>query len=137
MCQRSALLSQTVLGLIAEQADLEANGTTKVHMDKAGAINLMFYSKPDHNGKVLGARWDIWPSSSIFALSKALDRSASDSCCRLGQAIVSETNYISPDVGKTAFLTSGVRGWHAVQLPGEAVVIPPGCPHQVSLLYAL
>jgi JmjC domain, hydroxylase len=128
---------QAVLGLIVEQADLEASGTTKVHMDKAGAINIMFYSKPGRDGRVLGARWDIWPSSSIFSLSKALDPSASNAHCVQGQAIVSETQYISPDVGRAAFLKSGVRGWHTIQLPGEAVVIPPGCPHQVSLLYTL
>lgn len=120
------------VGLTVEQADIHDNGTTHVHMDKAGAVNIMFYSKPAHNGDVLGAQWDIWPSSSIFSLSKALDAAASDESCRLGQAIVAETYYISPEVSRAAFMSSGVRGWQATQLPGEAVVIPPGCPHQVS-----
>jgi hypothetical protein len=105
-------------------------------MDKAGAVNMMFYSKPDHNGKMLGAHWDIWSSSSIFSLSKVLDPSASDGHCHLGQVIVSEMYYIPPDAAKIAFLSRGVRGWHMIQLPGEAVVIPPGCPHQVSSFYS-
>ena len=100
-------------------------------MDKAGAINLMFFSKPT-SGQVLGARWDVWPSSSILYLSKELDIMASDESCRLGQPIVSETHYISPSVSRNAFMKSGIRGWHTIQLPGEAVIIPPGCPHQVS-----
>lgn len=121
------------LGLILEQADLDGRGTTHVHMDKAGAVNVMLYSKPDQAGKVLGAHWDIWPSSSIFSLSKALDPSASDQSCRLGQAIISETHHISTKESRDAFMSSGIRGWHTTQLPGEAVIIPPGCPHQVSI----
>ena len=128
--------TQTILGLDIEQADIKANGTTHVHMDKAGAVNIMFYSKPAQDGKVLGARWDIWPSSAIFSLSKVLDPAASDEHCRLGQAVVSETHYLSPDASRAAYLASGIRGWHAVQLPGEAVIIPPGCPHQVSLSHS-
>jgi JmjC domain, hydroxylase len=126
---------QIVLGLIKEQADLEANGTTHVHMDKAGAINIMFYSKPDQDGRIPGACWDIWPSSSISSLSKVLDPSVPIEYCRLGQAIVSETHYISSDAARNSFLDSGVRGWRTIQQPGEAVIIPPGCPHQVSLIY--
>jgi hypothetical protein len=119
---------------MVEQADLDGRGTTHVHMDKAGAVNVMLYGKPDQNGKVLGAHWDIWPSSSIFSLSKALDSSASDQSCCLGQAIISETHYISPKESRDAFMSSGIRGWHTIQLPGEAVIIPPGCPHQVSIV---
>ena len=96
----------------------------------------MFYSKPDRDGKISGASWDIWPSSSIPSLSKALDPSASDEQCRLGQAIVSETQYISVDAARSSFLDSGVRGWRTIQRPGEAVIIPPGCPHQVSVFYS-
>jgi hypothetical protein len=129
----SFILIKIVLDLIIEQADLDDGGTTLVHMDKAGAINIMLYSKPDRNGKILGAQWDIWPDSSLFSLSKALDPSASDESCNLGQAIISEMHYISLDVSRAAFLSSGIRGWRTVQLPGEAIVIPPGCPHQVSL----
>ena len=102
-------------------------------MDKAGAVNLMFYSKPGYNGKVLGAHWDIWPSSAIYSLSKVLDPSASDEYCSMGQAIVSEIHYLSPDASRAAYLASGIRGWHTIQLPGEAIIIPPGCLHQVSL----
>lgn len=101
-------------------------------MDKAGAVNLMLFSKPGSDGQISGAHWDIWPSSSIFYLSKELDISASDESCRLGQPIISETHYISPSVSRNAFMKSGIRGWHTTQLPGEAVIIPPGCPHQVS-----
>jgi hypothetical protein len=101
-------------------------------MDKAGAVNIMLYSKQRPDSQSLGALWDIWSSASIFSLCKALEPTSSDESCRQGQAIISEMHYISPEVSKAAFLNSGVCGWRTIQLPGEAVVIPPGCPHQVS-----
>lgn len=107
-------------------------GTTFVHMDKAGAVNIMFHSAPVGHGQVLGAHWDIWPSASIFSLSRALEPFTSEESCRLAQPIISETHYIYREVNKTAFLNSGISGWYTTQLPGEAVIIPPGCPHQVS-----
>lgn len=102
-------------------------------MDKAGAVNVMLYSQPGSIDERLGAQWDIWHPSSIYALCKSLDSSASDEACKTAQPIVSEMHYISPEECKNAFSVSGLVGWRTVQLPGEAVVIPPGCPHQVSL----
>ena len=107
-------------------------GTTFVHMDKAGAVNVMFHSAPVGHGQILGAHWDIWPSASIFSLSRALEPFTSEESCRLAQPIISETHYIYREVNKTAFLNSGISGWYTTQLPGEAVIILPGCPHQVS-----
>jgi hypothetical protein len=80
------------------------------------------------------ARFWVLASSSILPLSKALDPSASDQSCCLGQAIISETHQISPKESRDAFMSSGMCGWHTTQLPGEAVIIPPGCPHQVSIV---
>lgn len=101
-------------------------------MDKAGAVNVMLYSQPGVD-ECLGAQWDIWHPSNIHSLCKVLDASASDEDCKMAQPIVSEMHYVSPEECKNAFLVSGQVGWCTIQLPGEAVVIPPGCPHQVSL----
>jgi hypothetical protein len=104
-------------------------------MDKAGAVNVMLYSQPGNDNQVLGARWDIWHPHSIYSLCKALDPAASDDNCRMAQPIISEMHYISPETNRSAFLNSGIAAWHTIQLPGEAIIIPPGCPHQVSLDY--
>jgi hypothetical protein len=119
--------------LIVEQADLTHNGTTFAHMDKAGAVNVMLYSQPGSDDQHYGAHWDIWHPRSVSSLSKALDPSASEEHCVTAQPIISEMYYISPEISKKAFSNCGSAGWSMVQLPGEAVVIPPGCPHQVSL----
>lgn len=112
---------------------MEGNGTTFVHMDKSGAVNVMLHSQPTGEGQVLGAHWDIWPPTSIFSLSKALEPLSSDEDCRLAQPIISERHYVSQKASEVAFQNSGVSGWYTTQLPGEAVIIPPGCPHQVSV----
>lgn len=114
---------------------MESTGTTFVHMDKAGAVNAMLYSQPATDGQLLGARWDIWHPDSIYSLSKALSPEASQENCRMAQPIISEMSYITPAVNRSAFLNSGIPGWSTTQLPGDAVIIPPGCPHQVSLGY--
>ncbi|KAF8239856.1 hypothetical protein L208DRAFT_1235759 [Tricholoma matsutake] len=50
----------------------------------------------------------------------------------MAHPIIAEVHYISPEVNKHAFLNSGIAGWYTTQLLGGAVIIPPGCPHQVS-----
>jgi hypothetical protein len=102
-------------------------------MDKAGAVNVMLHSQPGSGDQRSGARWEIWGPRNIHSLSKALESSASDESCKMAQPIISETHYISPEVSRNAFRNSGLAGWFVNQLPGEAVIIPPGCPHQVSL----
>lgn len=113
------------------QADTHLRGSTFVHMDKSAAVNVMPYTDESSSNASRGARWDIWPMSSIASLSKALEPSASDEDCALGQAIISGLYYASPEIISKAFSISGIRRWIIDQIPGEAVIIPPGCPHQV------
>jgi hypothetical protein len=100
-------------------------------MDKSGAVNVMFYCQSQ--GQLSGARWDIWSSACIPSLSKALDPSFNEDG-KMAHPIISEMHYISPETSKLAFLNSGIAGWCTTQQPGEAVIIPPGCPHQVCLI---
>jgi hypothetical protein len=90
----------------------------------------MLYSSGIGNNSP-GARWDIWPSKSIPALSRALDPKACQVSCELAQPIIAETHYAGPDVMEKVVQATGTPHWTINQLPGEAVVIPPGCPHQV------
>ncbi|RDB23119.1 Lysine-specific demethylase 3B [Hypsizygus marmoreus] len=72
-------------------------GTTFVHMDKSGAINIMLYSRATgrKGQQVEGARWNIWPKSQIEVLSQALDPNATPDSCRTGQPIVAEEHFVS------------------------------------------
>lgn len=101
-------------------------------MDKSAAVNVMLYSDESAKDGTCGARWDIWPMSSIPSLSKMLEPSASDEACISGQPVISGLYYASPELIAKAFRSSRIRHWIINQLPGEAVFIPPGRPHQVS-----
>lgn len=101
-------------------------------MDKSAAVNVMLYSDESAENVPHGARWDIWPMSSISSLSKTLEPSAPDEACISGQPIISGLYYACPEIIAKAFSSSRIRHWIINQLPGEAVFIPPGCPHQVS-----
>jgi hypothetical protein len=87
----------------------------------------MLYSSPNDDPSKVGAHWDIWPASSIPALSKAIVPEATDEECRLASPIVAEMAYVEPSK-----LPEGESPWVIEQQPGEAVIIPPGCPHQVT-----
>lgn len=100
-------------------------------MDKSGAINLMVFSESATAGHKTGARWDIWPHSSISALSRAIDDSATKEHWRLALPIIAETTYVNDELVASSIRHGSPPRWIIDQVPGEAVVIPPGCPHQV------
>ena len=100
-------------------------------MDKSGAVNLMLYSKPATANCKTGAQWDIWPYSSIPALSHAIDGSATELQCQLAMPIIAEMTYVNDRLMAPLLAHGSPPRWIIDQLPGEAVVIPPGCPHQV------
>ncbi|RDB30045.1 Lysine-specific demethylase 3B [Hypsizygus marmoreus] len=116
--------------LYISQPDPSRIGTTFLHMDKSGAVNIMLHSEDMGHGH--GARWDIWPKSDIAGLSKALNPHASSDQCATGQPIVQEEFYAGSQVLEKKYGESGRCHWSFDQFPGEAVIIPPGCPHQVS-----
>lgn len=100
-------------------------------MDKSGAVNILLYGEVKSESSN-GARWDIWPVSSIPTLSQALDPTASPEDCSTGQPIISEQWHASDKIILETFQATGRPHWCFIQLPGEAVIIPPGCPHQVN-----
>ena len=102
-------------------------------MDKSGAVNLMLYSTPATIKCKTGARWDIWPHSSIPALSHAIDSLATKEQCQLAMPIIAEMTYVNDQVMASSLVHGSPPRWIIDQLPGEAVIIPPGCPHQVFL----
>jgi len=113
--------------LYISQADTAQSGTTFLHLDKSGAVNIMLYASLDNDPSKFGARWHIWPASSISALSRVIDPEATDEACRLAHPIIAETHYVDPTT-----LPDGESPWEIYQQPGEVVIIPPACPHQVT-----
>jgi JmjC domain, hydroxylase len=110
------------------QADPD-QATTKLHLDKSGALNIMFYSdvKEGH----YGAEWFIWPYESIPTISKFLHpgRASSNGDA---DAILSEMFFLDAGDRRDIFLSSGHPPWRILQKPGDAVFIPPRHSHQVG-----
>lgn len=120
------------------KGDVPRTGTTFCHMDKSGAVNVMLLSNVASNASgEIGARWQIWPSEAISGLAKAMDPSATQTSCQLAQPIISELSFVTPDAAARAFEISGIPCWIIDQLPGDMVVIPPSCPHQVRFAVSL
>jgi hypothetical protein len=97
-------------------------------MDKAGAVNIMFHS--EKVGGNYGAEWYIWPQESIAAIASAI-RPGDGNSSAVADSILSEMHCVDKDAQRAAFLQSGWPTWRLMQQPGDAVFIPPRCPHQV------
>lgn len=96
----------------------------------------MFYSQR-YNGRS-GALWDIWAEQSMASISQVLRAKFPEQTKELlGQAgpILSELFYVNNEIQREAFLLDGYPTWRHEQQPGDAVFIPPRCPHQVSRIH--
>ena len=114
------------------QAD-PTRATTKLHMDKSGAVNIMLHSERKLGGDH-GAEWYIWPHESIAAISDVV-RPGGINLGAPADAILSETYFLDADARQDAFMRSGYPPWQVLQKPGDAVFIPPRSPHQVCSHY--
>ncbi|KAI5823553.1 hypothetical protein K523DRAFT_357552 [Schizophyllum commune Tattone D] len=109
-----------------------SKGSTRLHMDMADALNIMTYAAPTADENIpAGAAWDIFrPEDSATIrdfMRRALHRTNTD-------PIHSQHYYLDDKLRHELFAATGVRAFHFQQRPGEAVVIPAGCAHQVSNL---
>lgn len=87
-------------------------------MDAADAINIMFFGK---------ATWHIMMD--FQAVEQIIQKRAMTPHER--SSVLSGRYILSPDE-ITDLRTSGVVVYEVTQLPGDAIIIPAGCPHQVS-----
>ncbi|KAJ7141899.1 Clavaminate synthase-like protein [Mycena crocata] len=116
-------------------ANLEASGnqgSTRLHMDMADAVNIMTYAAPDPNGLEGCAAWDIF---------RAEDSDNIKDFIRLtfgmeeGQDPVHRQQiYLDDDLRRQLYHKCSVKSYRIYQRSGEAVFIPAGCAHQVRNL---
>ncbi|KAL1742882.1 hypothetical protein HDZ31DRAFT_83810 [Schizophyllum fasciatum] len=109
-----------------------SKGSTRLHMDMADALNIMTYAAPKASESIpAGAAWDIFrPEDSVTIrefMRRTLHRTSVD-------PIHSQHYYLDDKLRHDLFEETGVRAYHFQQRPGEAVLIPAGCAHQVSNL---
>jgi lysine-specific demethylase 3 len=115
------------------------NGTTRLHMDIADAVNIMLHASPptgddvpeEHRPGV--AAWDIFRAQDADKLRAFLRKEYSHIDFR-DDPIHIQRFFIDAKQRVKLYQEYGVRSWRIYQKAGEAVFIPAGCAHQVCNL---
>ena len=117
------------------QASFESagsQGSTRLHLDMADAINIMTYAAPMLDGSQGCAAWDIFREDDTGKLRKFLRKKFKGQYQH--DPIHSQQFYLDTALRKELYKDYKVVSHRIYQLPGEAVFIPAGCAHQVSVL---
>ncbi|KAK0479354.1 hypothetical protein IW261DRAFT_1480371 [Armillaria novae-zelandiae] len=108
-----------------------SNGSTRLHMDMADALNIMTYSCAGPDGSPGCAAWDLYRPEDNDAIRQFLKQ-------RFGfedqDPIHSQQFYLTEDLCLELWQQYHVQSYRVYQRPGEAIVIPAGCAHQVCNL---
>ncbi|SNX85702.1 uncharacterized protein MEPE_04411 [Melanopsichium pennsylvanicum] len=118
---------------------LRGQGTTRLHMDIADAVNIMLYAPPLTGGDVAEehkpgvAAWDIFQASDADAIRQFLREEHSGVHFK-DDPIHIQRFFISAPQRVKLWRKYGVKSWRIYQKAGEAVFIPAGCAHQVCNL---
>jgi lysine-specific demethylase 3 len=102
----------------------QANTHTELHMDHSDALNLMYYGE---------ATWRIFEARDAARVEqylKELKGSTYDDDQDFSELFSGEHLLTSQDL-KKIHRKYQVTAKVIVQKPGDAIVIPAGCPHQV------
>jgi hypothetical protein len=87
------------------------------------------------NGNTCGAEWFLFPESSIPAIYQVLRNHGLVDVCDAGfeaQHFLQQNFFLDADMRHEVLKLSKTSYWRIEQHPGDAVFIPPRCPHQVS-----
>ena len=114
-------------------------GTTKLHMDMADAVNIMVHAEPTGNDQGY-AIWDIYRAEDSEKIREYLKRFPCPfKMKRLPDGSIPDQDpihiqgfYLDPNMRKELYQQYGVFSFRIRQHPGQAVFIPAGCAHQVS-----
>ncbi|KAK0207438.1 hypothetical protein IW262DRAFT_1530297 [Armillaria fumosa] len=108
-----------------------SNGSTRLHMDMADALNIMTYSCAGPDGSPGCAAWDLYRREDNDAIRQFLKQrfEFNDQ-----DPIHSQQFYLTENLRLELWQQYHVQSYRVYQRPGEAIVIPAGCAHQVCNL---
>ncbi|KDQ07139.1 hypothetical protein BOTBODRAFT_39064 [Botryobasidium botryosum FD-172 SS1] len=107
-------------------------GSTRLHMDMADAVNIMLHSSRRADGTTGTAAWDIFRAEDAGKIRQFLKAKFPKS--KVHDPIHSQEHYLDSTLRQQLCEEYGVKSWRIYQRPGEAVFIPAGCAHQVCNL---
>ncbi|EKM49456.1 uncharacterized protein PHACADRAFT_201718 [Phanerochaete carnosa HHB-10118-sp] len=117
----------------AASRDHHHTGSTKLHKDMCAAVNLMLLCSPDPQTNDQGAVWHIFMASDSETVSQYLHEKNPGSNQHLDPAHSCRL-FLTDSMLAELYKQHQVRPFRVVQRTGDAVIIPPGCLHQVSNL---
>lgn len=109
-------------------------GTTKLHMDIADAVNVLLYASNDlriMNGHA-AAQWDIFRAEDAEKIRQFLRQHCG--AHKKEDPIHSQEFFLDDHLLQKLYEEKGVYSWRILQHAGESVFIPAGCAHQVCNL---
>ncbi|KEP50096.1 Jmjd1a protein [Rhizoctonia solani 123E] len=109
-------------------------GSTRLHMDMADAVNIMMYASQSPDGSPGVAAWDIFRAKDSDKIRAYLRRHFKDRANEFRDPIHSQLFYLDSHHRKKLCDEEQVFSWRIYQRPGDAVFIPAGCAHQVCNL---
>ncbi|CAE6402917.1 unnamed protein product [Rhizoctonia solani] len=109
-------------------------GSTRLHMDMADAVNIMMYASKSPDGSPGVAAWDIFRAKDSDKIRAYLRRHFKDRANEFRDPIHSQLFYLDSHHRKKLCDEEQVFSWRIYQRPGDAVFIPAGCAHQVCNL---
>jgi lysine-specific demethylase 3 len=111
----------------------KSHGSTRLHLDVTGAVNIMLYAANLPDNSPGSAVWHIFPSSATALLRDFLQEEPSIGYKGPGDPIHDQVIYLSPPLLARLATTYRIHPYTIFQTPGDAVFIPAGCAHQVSV----
>ncbi|KIJ19833.1 hypothetical protein PAXINDRAFT_174430 [Paxillus involutus ATCC 200175] len=125
-------LGPKMYNAMASFESVGSKGSTRLHMDMADAINIMTSAAPTPDGKPGCAAWDLFRACDADKLRTFLRRKFKGSYQH--DPIHSQQFYLDSTLREELFEMYGIKSHRVYQRPGEAVLIPAGCAHQVCNL---
>ena len=110
-----------------------SHGSTRLHLDVTAAVNIMLYAADHPDGSTGGAIWHIFPASVTTLLREFLLGEPTVGFDGTGDPIHNQSTYLSPPLLALLGSKYGIQPYTIRQAPGDAVFIPAGCAHQVSI----
>jgi [histone H3]-dimethyl-L-lysine9 demethylase len=111
-----------------------SKGTTRLHMDRTDTLNVMTYASPAPDGSPGGAAWDLFRAEDSDKLRQFLRKRFQGTFQH--DPIHSQQFYLDSATRKELHDSYGIKCHRVYQRPGEAVLIPAGCAHQVRAWFS-